>query len=163
MRVVSDTSPVSNLAIIGRLSLLRERYGRVVIPRHVEFELNRLSHTGGRMAVAEAIADDWLTIEPINDDFIPASFLQTVDIGEAAAIQLAESTKADKLLIDDRAGRELAKMRGLKIGGLLAELVFAKLSDRVASVRSEMERLREDANFFIRSDIMELILDQAGE
>ena len=32
MRAVSNTSPISNLAIIGRLSLLRQRYGRVVVP-----------------------------------------------------------------------------------------------------------------------------------
>lgn len=57
MRVVSDTSPLSNLAIIGRLSLLRERYVRVVFPREVEAELNRLSHPGGRLAIAEALAE----------------------------------------------------------------------------------------------------------
>lgn len=163
MRVVSDTSPVSNLAIIGRLSLLRERYGRVVIPRQVEVELNRLSHVGGKKIVVEAIAEGWLVVEPLHDNSIPTSFLQQVDRGEAAAICLAETTKADKLLMDDRAGRALARVRGLKIGGLLAELVFAKLAGHVASVRNEMERLRKDANFFISADIMELILTQADE
>jgi predicted nucleic acid-binding protein len=32
MRVVSDTSPISNLAIIGHLDLLNRRYGAVRIP-----------------------------------------------------------------------------------------------------------------------------------
>ena len=48
MRVVSNTSPISNLAIIGRLSLLRQRYGRVAVPPEVAREL-RFSVTGGLM------------------------------------------------------------------------------------------------------------------
>ena len=44
MRVVSNTSPISNLAIIGRLSLLRQRYGRVAVPPEVARELRALSH-----------------------------------------------------------------------------------------------------------------------
>ncbi len=163
MRVVSDTSPLSNLAIIGRLPLLRERYGRVVFPREVEAELNRLSHPGGRLAIAEALAEGWLMTETLGDVSLRDTFLIEVDVGEAAAIALAETTRADKLLIDDRSGRELARRRGLKVTGLLAELVFAKANGRIPSVREEMERLRKDANFFIREDIMNLILAEAGE
>ena len=33
MRVVSNTSPVSNLAIIGRLDLLKQRYHRTLARR----------------------------------------------------------------------------------------------------------------------------------
>jgi len=38
MRVVSNTSPISNLAIIGRLELLKRRYGAVRIPPAVTYE-----------------------------------------------------------------------------------------------------------------------------
>lgn len=47
MRVVSDTSPVSNLAIIGRLDLLRRLYGEVSIAPSVAEELSRLYHARG--------------------------------------------------------------------------------------------------------------------
>jgi uncharacterized protein len=40
MRVVSNTSPISNLAIIGRLELLKRRYGTVRIPPAVAAELS---------------------------------------------------------------------------------------------------------------------------
>ena len=39
MRVVSNTSPLSNLAVIGRLELLQHRYGTVCIPPAVAQEL----------------------------------------------------------------------------------------------------------------------------
>ena len=41
MVVVSNTSPLSNLAIIGRLDLLREQLGSVTIPPGVRIELSR--------------------------------------------------------------------------------------------------------------------------
>jgi uncharacterized protein len=39
MIVVSDTSPISNLAAIGQLELLQKLYGNVIIPTAVYQEL----------------------------------------------------------------------------------------------------------------------------
>jgi predicted nucleic acid-binding protein len=44
MPAVSNTSPISNLALIGRLDLLREQFGKILIPRAVERELQALSN-----------------------------------------------------------------------------------------------------------------------
>ena len=63
MRVVSDTSPVSNLAIIGRLDLLRRLYGEVIISPSVADELSRLYHAEGRAAVVAALSAGWLKID----------------------------------------------------------------------------------------------------
>ena len=65
MLVVSNTSPVSNLAIIGRLDLLRERYGRVVVPPTVKTELDALSHPVGKTSIELALRDGWLKVEPL--------------------------------------------------------------------------------------------------
>jgi len=58
--VVSNTSPISNLAIIGRLDLLRERYGRVLIPPAVKTELDALAHAAGKRRIEQALCDDCL-------------------------------------------------------------------------------------------------------
>jgi predicted nucleic acid-binding protein len=42
MRVVSNTSPISNLAMVGRLRFLREQMQIVLIPKAVFLELQRL-------------------------------------------------------------------------------------------------------------------------
>jgi predicted nucleic acid-binding protein len=44
MLVVSITSPISNLAIIGRLNLLRGQFREIRSPGAVQAELDRLSH-----------------------------------------------------------------------------------------------------------------------
>ena len=62
MRVVSNTSPISNLAIIGRLDLLKRRYGvsgellharqTGIIP-NLRREINRLRSDAGFFVDAE--------------------------------------------------------------------------------------------------------------
>ena len=51
MLVVSNTSPISNLAIIGRLDLLRERYGAVLMPPAVKTDLSADLPEGGLVAL----------------------------------------------------------------------------------------------------------------
>ncbi len=163
MRVVSDTSPLTNLAVIGRLHLLRDRYETVVVPPMVRRELDAFRHEDAQEAIRGAFRTGWLV-----EDRLPAAadlsaFLERADPGECEAIALAESIKADKILLDDRAGRELARERGLKISGVLGELLHAKRKRRVASVRDEMAKLQADARFFIREDLKAFILAEAGE
>ena len=57
MRVVSNTSPLSNLAIIGRLDFLPRRYGVIAIPPAVAAELAALSHPEGSARIALAMAE----------------------------------------------------------------------------------------------------------
>jgi predicted nucleic acid-binding protein len=47
MPVVSNTSPVLNLAIIGQLSLLREQFGEIWIPAAVWEELRNDERAAG--------------------------------------------------------------------------------------------------------------------
>ena len=45
----------------------------------------------------------------------------------------------------------------------LGELLFAKQAGRIPSVREEVEKLQNEARFFIRADLKALILTEAGE
>jgi predicted nucleic acid-binding protein len=51
MLVVSDTSPVLNLAIIGRLDLLHQQFGKVWLPQAVTDELRIEQDLPGSAAV----------------------------------------------------------------------------------------------------------------
>lgn len=163
MLVVSNTSPISNLAIVGHLDLLRLRYGHISIPECVRQELARLTHPSAVLAIERVIMDGWLQVEKLADPGAVLSYERRVDPGEAAAIALAEQLGADKLIVDDRLGRELARERKLSVAGMLGELLHAKDQGRILSVRSVMDALRAEARFFVRDDLQTLILRQAGE
>jgi predicted nucleic acid-binding protein len=163
MPVVSDTSPLCNLAVIGRLDLLRLRYGRILIPGAVHAELSALKNPAGRASLADAFAAGWIVMDPLPPQLDFSSYLSRADPGECEAIALAEWRNAGKILLDDRAGRELARERGLKVTGVLGELLHAKVAGRIGSVREEMDRLQSLARFFIDPELRKRILMEADE
>ena len=86
-----------------------------------------------------------------------------LDAGEAEAIALGAATSADVLLLDERRGRVFARELGLNVGGVLGELLHAKLAGTIPSMKSEIIRLRADARFFISASIETFFLNEAGE
>jgi predicted nucleic acid-binding protein len=161
MRVVSNTSPLSNLAVIGRLELLQHRYGTVCIPPAVAQELDRLSHAEGKARLAKAMAAGWLELDSTATNPVVLPF--ALDAGETAAIALALSLNADVLLIHEKRGRAAARQAGLTVAGVLGELLHARMGGLLPSLRTELQRLRSEAGFFIDPGIERFILSQADE
>ena len=162
MLVVSNTSPISNLAIVGRLEFLKRRYSVVRIPVAVANELAALRHSPATQRIQAALADRWLIVEPL-DNTAPPPLPFPLDPGEAAAIALACQLKADVLLLDEKRGREAARRCGLVVAGVLGELIHAKLAGWIPNVRDEIQRLRSEAGFFVDGTVEKFILSQVGE
>ena len=162
MLVVSNTSPVSNLAIIGRLDFLRRRYDRVFIPLEVSVELAALTHPAGCQHIQTAFSDGWLIVESLKGMRTP-QLPFSLDPGETSAIALACQLKADALLIDEKRGRQAARHCGLVVAGVLGELIHAKLSGWIPNVRDEIRRLRLEAGFFVDATVEKFILSQVDE
>lgn len=160
MRVVSDTSPVSNLAIVGRLEFLRRLHGQITIPPAVATELSRLRHDAGRAAVEKALADGWLCIEAPGT---PAPALPGLHPGDTEAIALAMGFPDAVLLIDESEGRAAARGLGLTISGVIGVLVAAKKRGWVASLKGELLALRSEARFFVSPKLMAEALAAVGE
>lgn len=161
MPAISNTSPLSNLAIIGRLDLLRDRYGTVLIPPAVHRELAALSHATAKARIEAALHEGWLKVEPLPTGLDPLPV--ELDPGEKEAIQLCRHLPAGKVILDDALGRGAARSLGLAFTGLLGELVFAKITGRVPSVKAAIELLRTEARFFVSAEVEAVILAQAGE
>jgi len=161
MRVVSNTSPLSNFPIIGRLGLLKQRYGTVRIPPTVAEELAALSHPAAQVRLKAALNEGWLIIQ--NPGAAPPALALRLHSGETDAIALALAIKADVLLMDERRGREAARQAGLAVAGVLDELLHAKQAGHLPDLRSEISRLRSEAHFFVDAKIEQFILSQAGE
>jgi uncharacterized protein len=158
--VVSNTSPVTNLAAIGQLDLLRRIYGAVLLPRAVLDELNRGPN---QPPVAEAETRGWISVMPVANKALVASLLVDLDAGEAEAIALAVESHADLLLIDERLGRQVAARFGLKTVGILGVLLKAKHDGHVASVKSAMDALKLEAGFYVDDELYQAVLRTAGE
>ena len=163
MRVVSNTSPISNLAIVGRLEILRHQLGNLLIPPAVRAELSRLDHPGGRRAVEQAFADGWIRIEAIRDAGLFKTLVASLDAGEAEAICLASNQEGSLLVMDESAGRSAARNLEIRVTGTLGVLLKERHRGGIDSIRDEMDRLVNEAGFFVSKQIRETVLKAAGE
>lgn len=163
MPVVSNTSPLLNLAIVGHLSLLRQQFGEICIPPAVIEELRVEEDLPGSHAVREAIDAGWLGVEEVEDHALVKVLQRDLDRGEAEAIALALQMKAKRVLLDEREGRRVAKSLGLKVTGVLGILLRAKREGHVSSLQEAMGQLQEQAGFRIGRELFADVLRKGGE
>lgn len=162
MLVVSNTSPISNLAIIGHLDLLREQLGPILIPLAVRSELNRHPDQAAQNAIQNAFTEGWLRVQPSTGK-VPDDLAANLDLGEAEALTLAIELKASLVLLDESAARHRASSLGLPFTGALGILRRAKQTGRITSLRDQIARLRRQARFFIGSALENALLASVGE
>lgn len=94
MSVVSDTTPLNYLVLIGQQHLLHELYGRVLIPEAVHEEMQRAST---RVKVHAFISNPFGCLEV---HAVPAAdSTLNLGAGEREAVTLAQTLRADMLLL----------------------------------------------------------------
>jgi predicted nucleic acid-binding protein len=163
MLAVSNTSPISNLAIIGRLELLKLQFPVLWIPTAVAAELKAHPDPQALAVIDAAIASQWIRNATPQDTHLHRMLRLHVHSGEAAAIALAADLKADVVLIDEHEERELALEAGLSIIGVLGILLKAKRSGHISAVQPEIQALRTKARFFVSPSLEAAVLSTAGE
>jgi len=163
MPVVSNTSPLLNLAIIDRLYLLRQQFGQIQIPAAVLTELRVEEPLPGAASLKEAIEAGWLRVENVTDLELVQLLRQNLDAGEAETIVLSRQLKADWTLLDEKEGRKIARSLGLKVTGILGILLRAWRAGELSSVREVTDELRLLANFRIAPTLLAQILQETGE
>jgi uncharacterized protein len=161
MIVVSNTSPISNLAALGRLSLLQQLYSNIIIPTAVADEIARVATIYTQAATVPTL--DWIQIQPVMNTAMVQTLLTDLDAGESEAIALAIELKADLLLIDEDLGRKVAAGYRLKLKGLLGVLITAKRRGFIPAVKPLMDDLIIQARFRVSEELYAEVLQAVGE
>ncbi|TRU81838.1 MAG: DUF3368 domain-containing protein [Microcystis novacekii Mn_MB_F_20050700_S1] len=155
MIVVSDTSPICYLVLVGEIELLPQLFKEIVITQAVYNELTSTS--------APAILQNWSEEIPkwllINDvDPVQDQQLNRLDLGEKEAIILAQKLKAGLIIIDEKAARKVAIDRGLKVTGLLGVLEIAIKQDLI-DIKTAIEKLQK-TSFRASPQLIQSLLDR---
>ena len=136
MIVVSDTSPLNYLVLVGHVDVLPILFNRIVAPPAV---ISELLHLGSPPMVRA-----WATTPPSWLEIVPPSKLDpalNLGAGETEAISVALELNADMLLIDERKATAIAHRLGLRVVGTLNVLALAAerqlldLSSAIAALR----------------------------
>jgi len=160
MIIVSDTSPISNLAAIGQLELLQKLYGNVIIPTAVYQEILNSGDTDPAVLAIKSV--NWIQTYSITNNTLFQTLQNILDIGEAEAITLAVELNADRLIVDERRGRKEAIRLGLRVTGILGILLAAKQQGLVSFIQPLLDDLIANG-FWIQEELYAELLQLAGE
>jgi len=159
--IVSDTSPINNLAAINHLHLLNQLYGTVFIPEAVYRELTDPNFPVA--GVTEVQTFDWIQTRAVSDRTLVEVLNNELDIGEAEAIALAVEIQADQVLIDERRGRLVASRLSLRHMGILGILVEAKSQGLIGGVKPLLDALLNEAGFWVAEPLYNSVLQLVNE
>ena len=158
--VVIDASPLIGLAIVDGLSWLPKLFDIVYVSEIVKNEVLPGTGSQGEDVITQAFESGWLKIwqEPI----IPLLDID-LDAGETDCINIAmQYTDQVLLVMDERAGRSVAKEKGLKVIGTAAIIGIAKQQGLITSAKEVFECLHQ-SSFRIAPTVIKQILDRVGE
>ena len=124
MTAVSNAGPLIHLAKIGRLSLLKEIFNEIIIPRTVKVEVIDKGKEKGKPNAFLIDAVDWIKVmdDPSNADQLAEKV--GIHPGEACAILLAKSLNVP-VLLDDSDARKFALGLGLEVVGSVGVIIRA--------------------------------------
>jgi predicted nucleic acid-binding protein len=156
MIVVSDTTPINYLILIGHIETLKELFGQVVIPEAAWNEFRN----PGTPDLVRAWADStpgWLEVRESSQSFLTP--VGKLGAGEREAIALAKEMNADAILMDDRKGTKEAHRHGLTTIGTLA--ILAKASQRGLLHLGDALRELAQTNFrFPNAEVIAVLLEE---
>lgn len=158
MIVVSDTTPIHYLILIGEIELLPRLLGNIVIPSIVLEELQN-EKTPDEIRAYLNMIPRWLTV--MASTGVIDQQLSELDPGEREAILLAEELAADGILIDDLAGRKIALERGLKVLGTIGLLELAHADGDIKFLVS-FDRLKQ-TGFYVSRSLEDKLRQKYGE
>lgn len=156
MIVISDTTPLRYLTLLGHIELLRRLFADIHCPDVV---LRECLNPGAPAALRTWAASlpDWVLVDKV-PEIDPD--LVSLDDGEAAAITLGRRLSADLLLIDERDGRRCAKGMGFAVAGTLNILAQAGVRNWL-DYRAEAARLRLETNFRVTDAVIQAAWEEA--
>ena len=161
MSVVSNASPLINLARIGKLDLLHDLYGELTIPEAVWREV--VVEGAGQPGADEVKGATWIKRHAVANRQLVHALQQELDAGEAEAIVLASEMPAELLLMDERLGRETARHLGLRYTGLIGVLVEARRKGLISAVKPHLDALRDAAGFRVSDVLCTRVRQDEGE
>jgi len=161
MSIVSNASPLINMARIQQLDLLRRLYGELTVPEAVWREV--VVEGAGQPGAKEIEVASWIRVQPVTNRELVQALRQELDAGESEAIALALESGAEFLLMDERLGRETALHMGVRRTGLIGALVEAKRKGLISEVKPLLNALRDVAGFRVSEALYQRVLQDEME
>lgn len=151
--IICNTSPLIGLWGLNRLSLLRDLYVEVWIPRRVEKEFLAIDETIHRKVLDNA---PWIKIVDLTHPQ-DATVYRNLDAGEAEVFALANEHDARLVIIDEQSARREAKKLGLPFKGIVGVLLEAKEGGLIDEIKPLLIALKQNGIYLGESVIVDAL------
>jgi predicted nucleic acid-binding protein len=157
MIAVSNTTPLRYLIAIDQEHLLGRLFEKVFVPAAVHEELTE-ARTPENVRRRILALPAWFEVRTVQESHTTV-FPVTLHRGEREAILLAETLRADVLLIDEQIGRTIAMGRNLPLSGTLGVLERADTMGLVTDFPQVLKQLKA-SGFFITEALEQQLLQR---
>jgi predicted nucleic acid-binding protein len=159
MIIVADASPLNYLTQLQCVEIPEQLYGRVLVPQAVMQEL-RNEHAPVAVREWSSTLPSWAEVGHLAAS--QDNSLRDFGAGEREASLLAQQTRADLLLIDERRGEVEAKRRGISTTGTLGVLLAAGAM-QFLDPKTTFQRLLMETNYRASAGIQRRFLERCKE
>ena len=157
MKVVANTTPLISLASIGKLELLKDIFGEIIIADAVYNEIKAKQSYG-----YNEIDSDFIKVQSIKGIAYRDFLLNQLDLGETETIILAKELDADFVIIDENIAYKIAKSSELNVVRTLSILLRAKEKGLIPALKPLLDEMIIKGRWYSLR-VYNTILEQAGE
>jgi uncharacterized protein len=157
MILVADCSALIALASCNALGYLETLYGQVIVPQ-VVFEECTVDSKPYATELSAYLKGKSRSVN--THDFVLLD--GQADVGETQAMLLYKQHHADLLLIDDKRGRQIAKLNHINTIGSMRVLLAAKEAKLIQKIGPLLSKI-EQSPVYLSKSLIEAVLDLAGE
>jgi predicted nucleic acid-binding protein len=160
---VIDNTLLSRLVRLEVAEFLPLLFKQVRIPPEVKREAYKAPHKGKRRLRKLIKEMTGYFVDCLEaDEGVKLILKADLDDGEAAAIAQADFTES-VLLLDERKGYERAEKMEVRTIRTANLLIMMKEAGAIKEVKPYLQKLVNEMGFYLRADVFQQLLDQAGE
>ena len=159
-KVIVNSTPIISLCHIGKLGLLKQLYGEVLIPEAVYREISAKQNSVARIELDKSL--DWIRVCKIENEMAKLFYKSQLHDGEVEVMILGKEEEATLLIIDDKNAKRYAKYLTFNVTGTLGVLLKAKKEGYIDLIKPLLCKMVSEG-IFIDTRIQDFCLKQAGE
>ena len=157
--VIADAGPLIAFARLHQLELLPQLFERVLVTEYVLHECSGRPDFPESQVIHEAVKK-LLLVQCIPP---PSHFEWPLDVDEGEASAITAAIELDcGVLMDDKAGRRMAKNMGVPVIGTVGVFVLAKRNQLIPAVKPLLEQLTQ-SGYFLGDELITATLVAVGE
>ena len=156
MLIVSDTTPLHYLILIGSEHILPDLFETVIVPAAV---VSEMLHPNAPPKIQQWVKNMPVWVISRISSNANKEISTGLGAGETEAISIALELNADALLLDDRRGIREATLRGISVITTIGVLELAS-SKGLVDFSAAINKLKNTSFYMPPSDVLSEILDR---